>query len=269
MTRAQPPVYDEIGAGYTRTRRADPRIEAAIVTAIGDARTLVNVGAGAGAYEPRDRRVVAVEPSAAMVRQRPASAAACTQAIAERLPFRDAAFDACLAVLTVHHWKDQAAGLAELRRVARRRVVVLTWDPASHARFWLTTDYFPEFLEIDRPRFPSTGHARRGPRTDPDRPAADPPRLSGWIPRRVLATAGGLSRPRRARCHLDVRPARPRARPAGRGAASPMMCARVAGQRGTARYGAESLDLGYRLIIAERGSPGTSPPTSTPIPPTR
>jgi ubiquinone/menaquinone biosynthesis C-methylase UbiE len=127
----KPAVYDRIGTGYTGTRRPDPRIVAAIAGAIGDARTIVNVGAGAGAYEPPDRRVVAVEPSGTMIRQRPADAPPCIQAVAERLPFRDGAVDACLAVLTIHHWTDQAAGLAELRRVARRRVVILTWDPAS------------------------------------------------------------------------------------------------------------------------------------------
>jgi SAM-dependent methyltransferase len=153
MRSTDPPVYDRIGSGYTGTRRPDPRIAAAIGAALGDARTLVNVGAGAGAYEPRDRRVVAAEPSRAMIGQRPAGAAPCVQAVAERLPFRDGAVDAVLAVLTIHHWTDQAAGLTELRRVARRRVVVFTWDPGSRGEFWLTAEYFPEILDLDRPRF--------------------------------------------------------------------------------------------------------------------
>jgi hypothetical protein len=99
----EPPVYDRIGSGYTGTRRPDPRIAAAIGTALGDARTLVNVGAGAGAYEPRGRRVVAVEPSRAMIEQRPMGAAPCVQAVAERVPFRDRTFDASFAILTIHH----------------------------------------------------------------------------------------------------------------------------------------------------------------------
>jgi SAM-dependent methyltransferase len=155
MPSTKPPIYDRIGSGYTGTRRPDPRIAAAIGAALGDARTLVNVGAGAGAYEPPVRRVVAVEPSRAMIRQRPTGAAPCIQAVAERLPFRDGAVDASLAILTIHHWTEQAAGLAELRRVARRRVVVFTWDLGSLGEFWLTTEYFPEILDLDRPRFAS------------------------------------------------------------------------------------------------------------------
>ncbi len=113
------------------------------------------MGAGAGSYEPEDRRVVAVEPSAAMIRQRPPGAAPAVQGVAEHLPFRDGAFDATLAVLTVHHWTDAAAGLAELRRVSRRRVVILTWDPASRNGFWLIDAYLPALLDLDVPRFPA------------------------------------------------------------------------------------------------------------------
>jgi SAM-dependent methyltransferase len=126
---------------------------------------VVNVGAGPGSYEPRDRRVVAVEPAREMIRQRPPEAAPAVQARAEALPFEDRAFDAALAVLTVHHWLDRARGLAELRRVAARRVVVFTWDPAADDRFWLTAEYFPEMLALDVPRFPSMAElaARLGP----------------------------------------------------------------------------------------------------------
>ena len=145
-------LYDAIGQGYDVHRRPDPRIAAAITAALGPADPLVNVGAGAGSYEPRDRRVVAVEPSRAMIRQRGPGSAPVVQASAVALPFRDAAFAAALAVLTVHHWPDRARGLAELARVARR-VVILTWDPAS-AGFWLVDDYFPEVAAIDRPIFP-------------------------------------------------------------------------------------------------------------------
>lgn len=146
MTRA---LYDRIGVGYSAYRRPDPRIAARIAEALGPARTIVNVGAGAGSYEPADRAVVAVEPSAGMVRQRPPSAAPAVRASAESLPFRDASFDAAMAVLTIHHWPDWRAGLREMRRVARGRVVILTWDP-DHPGFWLVRDYFPEILAVDR-----------------------------------------------------------------------------------------------------------------------
>jgi SAM-dependent methyltransferase len=148
------PAYDTIGRTYTATRRTDPRIAAAILAALGDARSVVNVGAGAGAYEPRDRAVVAVEPSAVMIAQRPADAARAVQACAEALPFGDASFDAALAILTIHHWSDQRRGVAELCRVARRRVVILTWDPAFADGFWLVRDYFPGTLAADTRRFP-------------------------------------------------------------------------------------------------------------------
>ena len=146
-------VYDVIGTGYVATRRADPRIAYAINAALGDAASVVNVGAGAGSYEPADLRVVAVEPSREMIGQRPKGRAPVVQAVAERLPFPDGAFDAALAVLTLHHWDDRRGGLAELARVARR-VVIVTWDPACRDSFWLTTEYLPEILEFDVPRFP-------------------------------------------------------------------------------------------------------------------
>jgi SAM-dependent methyltransferase len=147
-------LYDAIGVGYGHHRRPDPRIAAAITDALGDADSVLNVGAGAGSYEPSEGTVVAVEPSLAMIRQRPAGSAAVVQASAAHLPFADASFAAALAVLTVHHWDDRVLGLAELSRVSRRRVVVLTWDPAFSG-FWLVDDYFPAIWEIDRPIFPS------------------------------------------------------------------------------------------------------------------
>lgn len=151
MTR----VYDDIGRGYLTTRRPDPRIARAIRAALGEARSVVNVGAGAGSYEPDDLSVLAVEPSREMLRQRPPGAARAIQAAAEVLPLRDAAFDAALAVLTLHHWNDQAAGFAELRRVARQRVVIVTWDPAARDAFWLTAHYLPEIVALDVGRFPA------------------------------------------------------------------------------------------------------------------
>jgi Methyltransferase domain len=137
-------LYDRIGRSYVATRGEDPRIAAAIHAALGDARTVLNVGAGAGAYEPRDRAVTAVEPSAVMRAQRPRHAAPCVDARAEALPFRDGAFDAAMAVFSDHHWGDRLGGLRELRRVARR-AVVMQWDPATRDVFWLARDYLPSF----------------------------------------------------------------------------------------------------------------------------
>ncbi|MBW3669445.1 MAG: class I SAM-dependent methyltransferase [Actinobacteria bacterium] len=140
--------YDAIGGGYAVHCRADPRIAALVHEALGDAASVVNVGAGAGSYEPADRFVVAVEPSTVMLRQRSASAAPAVRAVAEALPFPDDAFDAALVVLSVHHWADRAAGYAELRRVARRRVV-LTFDNDVHRQFWLIAEYAPEVAATD------------------------------------------------------------------------------------------------------------------------
>src|ERR1700684_1607199 len=143
-------LYDTIGAPYTVTRRTEPRIAAQVWAALGDARTVLNVGAGTGSYEPSDRDVTAVEPSALMRAQRPEGAAPCVAAAAESLPFEYQAFDAAMAVSTVHHWQDPIAGLREMRRVARR-VVVLTYDASEtgwRQRFWLTRDYLPEFAGV-------------------------------------------------------------------------------------------------------------------------
>ncbi len=140
--------YDRIGGGYTATRRADPRIAARIHAALGDARTVVNVGAGTGSYEPRDRDVVAVEPSERMIEQRPPGSARVVRALAEDLPFADGAFDASMAVLTDHHWSDRARGLRELRRVACRRAVVFTFDPSRVGDSWLVRDFLPGFRAL-------------------------------------------------------------------------------------------------------------------------
>jgi SAM-dependent methyltransferase len=140
--------YDRIGVGYRQVRRPDPRIAARVEAALGDARTVLNVGAGTGSYEPTDREVTAVEPSEVMIAQRPAAAAPVVQARAEALPFEDDSFDAAMAIITVHHWDDGAAGLAELRRVARDRVVVLTFDAPALAAMWMVRDYIPRLLEI-------------------------------------------------------------------------------------------------------------------------
>jgi SAM-dependent methyltransferase len=139
-------LYDSLGRGYTAVRREDPRIAARIRAALGDARTVVNVGAGAGAYEPRELEVVAVEPSDVMIAQRPEGSAPVVRASAESLPFEDGSFDAAMGVLTDHHWHDHARGLAELRRVAGR-VVLLTWDPATLSDMWVVSEYFPCFAD--------------------------------------------------------------------------------------------------------------------------
>jgi SAM-dependent methyltransferase len=140
--------YDRIGRSYTHTRRTEPRFRARIDAALGDADRIVNVGAGTGSYEPGDRNVVAVEPSPTMIGQRPPGAAPVVRAYAEALPFRDASFDATLAVFTVHHWRDPRRGLAELRRVAARQVFV-SFEATFDQQFWLVADYFPETAGLD------------------------------------------------------------------------------------------------------------------------
>ncbi|GIE33797.1 methyltransferase type 11 [Actinoplanes italicus] len=144
-------VYDAIGTTYTSTRRPDPRIEARVTAALGDARSVINVGAGAGSYET-SRVVLAVEPSPVMIGQRPPGAAPAVRARAEEIPVADDAADAVTALLTVHHWTDLAAGIAELRRIARRRVVILTWDQRVFRRFWLVEEYLPEAAAFDDTR---------------------------------------------------------------------------------------------------------------------
>jgi SAM-dependent methyltransferase len=137
-------VYDRLGRGYGAIRQADPRLAEPIWRALESARTVLNVGAGAGSYEPPDREVVAVEPSAVMIAQRPPGSAPVVQATAEQLPFDDDSFDAVMAVLTLQHWDDVAAGLAEMVRVAGDRVVIVTYDPERTRELWITRDYLPE-----------------------------------------------------------------------------------------------------------------------------
>jgi SAM-dependent methyltransferase len=240
-------LYDTIGTGYRDYRKPDPRIASAILEALGDAESVVNVGAGAGSYEPRDRHVVAVEPSATMIAQRPPDAAEAVQGSAAHLPFADKSFDAALAILTIHHWPDQEAGLKEMARVARKRCVVLTWD-VPETEFWLTRDYFPEIIAHDRKTFSLA----------PFREAF------GTVDVRVVPVPHDCSDGflcaywRRPRMYLD---------PGARGAISsfsyaPDVPARVARlardlEDGTwARRNAHlknktELDLGYRLVIAD------------------
>ena len=165
MSRAQ--LYDTIGTTYTVTRRTEPRIAAQVWAALGDAQTVLNVGAGTGSYEPSGRDVTAVEPSAVLRAQRPVGAAPCVDAVAESLPFEDQSFDAAMAVATIDHWQDPIAGLREMRRVARR-VVVFTKDFSDPDRFWLNRDYLPEYSDLQAGRPSLTELARAiGARMEP------------------------------------------------------------------------------------------------------
>jgi len=147
--------YDVIGAQYAATRREDPRLAALIHTALGEARTIVNVGAGAGSYEPRDRDVLAIEPSEVMIAQRDPRLPPAIVGGAYPLPLEDRSMDAAMAILTIHHWdENQERGVREMRRVARGPVVILTFDPEVSARMWLMVDYFPEVAELDRRTLP-------------------------------------------------------------------------------------------------------------------
>jgi SAM-dependent methyltransferase len=160
--------YDVIGAGYARMRRRDPALAARIDAALGDARTVVDVGAGTGNYEPAGRHVIAIEPSDVMAAQRPRELAPAIRASAGDLPLRDDAVDAAQAVLTIHHWGDTVErGVRELRRVSRGPVVIVTFDAEVCARMWLVRDYLPEVAERDRRDFPTMAQlaAWLGPRT--------------------------------------------------------------------------------------------------------
>lgn len=242
--------YDHIGRGYAQQRRPDPRIAARLATALGDARSVLNVGAGAGSYEPADQRVIALEPSRVMIAQRAAGAAPAVQARAEALPFADRSFDAAMAVLTLHHWADRAGGLAECVRVARDRVVLLTFDAVARG-FWLVRDYFPEFLELDRRQFPPMADyaALFGPHARIEIEAVPVPRdcVDGFLgaywarPEAYLdpAVRAGISS--FARCDVSAGVERLRAD--------------LASGAWHARNGAlleqDALDIGYRLVVAK------------------
>jgi SAM-dependent methyltransferase len=241
-------LYDTIGRGYTATRREDPRIARAIHGTLGEARSVLNVGAGTGSYEPRDREVVAVEPSAVMISQRPRHGAPVVQAQAEALPFADASFDAAMAVLSDHHWHDGARGRRELRRVARGRVVMFTWDPSYAEAFWLTRDYLPvsrrlQVMSIEESRR-WLGGAREQPVPIPHdcsdgfyhafwrRPAA-------YLDERIRAGISVFARLAEeekaaaiARLEIDLETG-------------------VWHERNAELLALEELDLGYRLLIAE------------------
>ena len=228
-------------------RREDPRIAARIRAALGDARTVVNVGAGAGSYEPADLEVVAVEPSEVMIAQRPEGAAPVVRAVAEELPFEDGSFDAAMAVLSDHHWSDHARGLAELRRVARR-VVLLTCDPATVDDTWLVSEYLPCSADImaDAFRLEQTSKTWAAPASSRSRSrttastASSTPTGGGRTPTSIRRCAPGSRCSRRWRTHASRRGSR--------------------GWRADLESGAwerrhadllelEELDRGYRLLV--------------------
>jgi len=241
--------YDTIGHSYARERRPDPRIAARLTAALGDARSVLNVGAGAGSYEPPDRTVVGIEPSAVMIAQRPPGSAPAVQARAEALPFRDRSFDAAMAVLTLHHWSDRARGLAECARVARRTVVLLTWDPDANA-FWLLTDYLPEFAETDARVFPAMAAY-----ADAFGPGAHVTIAPVPIPRDCIDGFLGAYWARPA-AYLDESVQAGISSFANVGAKAGLRRLRADLETGAwqARHGdllaAEELDVGYRLVVA-------------------
>ncbi len=146
--------YDTHDQGYAQQRRTDPRIAALIHKALGSSRTILNIGAGAGSYEPQDRYVLALEPSAAMRAQRPPHLSPAIHGIAENLPFDDQSIDASMAMITIHQWQSAEKGLAEMRRVTRGPILVLTFDGDALDRFWLA-DYAPELITAERRRYPA------------------------------------------------------------------------------------------------------------------
>ncbi len=158
MSTESAPAYDRIGVSYSDVRRADPRFEAAIWKALGDAQTVLNIGAGAGSYEPRDREVIAIEPSPVMIAQRRADAAPAFQGVAEAIPLVDKSVDATMGVFTMQHWDDIDRGLTEVLRVTRKRIAFLTLDLDVTAQMWLCRYYLPEIIEHDRKAFPTIAH---------------------------------------------------------------------------------------------------------------
>jgi SAM-dependent methyltransferase len=243
--------YDTIGRTYTSTRRPDPRVEAQIRRALGDARRVVNIGAGAGSYEAAGPVIAAVEPSPVMLAQRRRDAAPAVRAVAEGLPFRDGAFDAALAIFTHHHWTDWHAGIAEVRRVAGR-AVILTWDPEIQDAFWLADEYLPEVLHGEwdfgpTPSFDELGRALGGARVETVPIPADC--VDGFFacfwgrPEAYLdpVVRAGIS------CFALLEPADVDERMA-------RLSRDLASGAWDARHGAlrtlDSLDVGYRLVIS-------------------
>jgi len=243
--------YDRIGVGYAAVRRPDARIAARLLAALEGCGSLVNVGAGAGSYEPAGRTRLAVDPSRAMIAQRPRGAAPCALGVAEALPLADGAVDAAMATLTMHHWNDWRRGLSEMRRVSRRRVVLLTWDPAFADALWLG-DYLPELASAASSNFGNP--AELG--------AALPGASVETIPIPHDCSDGFLGAywrqpsaylDARIRAGISVFAYLPEAYLAG---ALQRLAEDLASGAWEARYGAlrdlDALDLGYRLIVWER-----------------
>jgi len=245
-------VYDRIGLGYRTRRRPDPRIAAQVASALSGTTSVVNVGAGAGSYEPAET-VLAVEPSSVMIDQRPAGAAPCVRGVAEALPLRDGRVDAALAVLTIHHWTDVEAGIAELRRVARRRVVILTWDQAVFREFWLVREYLPAAAAV------SAGHAVPVPRLVELLPGA---RVEPVLVPHDCTDGFGAAHWRRPEAYLDpgtragismLAQADPLALADGLATLAADLESGAWQERHRALSDLDRLDSGYRLIISEYG----------------
>jgi SAM-dependent methyltransferase len=241
--------YEQIGLGYSRARRTEPRIAARIFSALGDAQTVLNVGAGSGSYEPSDRDVLAVEPSRVMRSQRPPGAALCIDACAEALPFPNQSFDAALAVLSDHHWSDPIAGLREMRRVARR-VVVFQWDDAESKRFWLVRDYLlPEYgtLTAGRPTLRERAAAIDA-RMEPVPIPFDV--IDGFLHAYWRRPAAYLQEPVRRGCSVWTRVGEQAERRAVAALARDLDSGAWA-TRNAGLLDLESIDLGARLLIAD------------------
>jgi SAM-dependent methyltransferase len=243
-------VYDRIGVDYLLTRQPDPRIAARITEALGDSASVVNVGAGTGSYEPGERLVVAIEPSATMIRQRPAGSASVVQGAAESLPLPDGAVDAALAILTVHHWVDPHRGFAEMRRVARKRVVILTWDQEVFEGFWLVREYFPCIRDLDR--------GRALPVADITSALGESEIIPVPIPHDCVDGFLGAFW-QRPRAYLDPRiragisayaAISPEERDAGLGRLAADLHSGAWEEQHRNLFNREELDLGYRLIVA-------------------
>ena len=246
------PAYDRMGIDYAEVRRPDPRIEAVIDAALGDARTVLNVGAGAGSYEPTDREVIAVEPSPVMIAQRPAGAAPAIEAVVEELPLADDSVDAVMGVFTMQHWSDVDRGLAEVARVARDRVGV-RHPRHGRGRVDVARRRVPAGADRDRPaRLPLARAARRRPARPRGRADPGAERLRRRVLRRALEPAGGPPRPAGAAGLVDLAPAAGRGRSSARCASSRPTSRAASGTAATATCAScDELDVGLRLVRAE------------------
>ncbi|MHA1547173.1 MAG: class I SAM-dependent methyltransferase, partial [Alphaproteobacteria bacterium] len=193
-------LYDTIGLNYAKLRLPDPRIAQQLDAALGNAQTVLNVGAGAGSYEPAGRQITALEPSAEMIKQHPGANATVIRGSAEDLPFDDKSFDAAMAVLTIHHWADQERGVKEMARVTRGKIVFLTFNP-SFRGFWLT-DYFPALVTLDEGQMPQMADYENWLGPVEITPVPIPHDCTDGFFGRLLAAPGSLSRPKGSRCDV-------------------------------------------------------------------